>query len=62
MFFRDAQNRYFYVNELDNETWEMKDVIVYEIGKGRSFPDVILAKSALWLEDRWLLKEGVVSL
>ncbi len=60
VFFRDAQNRYFYVNELDNETWEMKDVIVYEIGKGRSFPDVILAKSALWLEDRWLLKEGVV--
>ncbi len=60
VFFRDAQNRYFYVNELNNETWEMEDVIIYEIDKNRSFPDVILAKSALWLEDQWLLREGVM--
>ena len=60
VFFRDAENRYFYVSELDNETWEMKDVIIYEMGKNRPFPDVILAKSAWWLEDQWLLKEGVV--
>ena len=38
----------------------MEDVIIYEIDKNRSFPDVILAKSALWLEDQWLLREGVM--
>jgi lipopolysaccharide export system permease protein len=41
VFFRDAENRYFYVNELDATTWEMRNVIIYELGKGRKFPDVI---------------------
>jgi len=61
VFFRDAEDRYFYVNELDNRTWEMRKVIVYELGKSRSFPDVIVAQKARWLEDQWLLEDGVVS-
>ncbi len=61
VFFRDAEDRYFYVNELDNETWEMRKVIVYELGKSRSFPDVIVAQRARWLEDEWLLQDGVIS-
>ena len=60
VFFRDAENRYFYVNELDNETWEMKKVIIYDLKDQKEFPDVITSQSAFWLEDRWLLKEGVV--
>ncbi len=61
VFFRDAEDRYFYVNELDNQTWEMRKVIVYELGKSRSFPDVIVAQKARWLEDQWLLEDGVIS-
>lgn len=60
VFFRDAENRYFYVNQLDNESWEMKNVIIYELGKRRDFPDVIVAQKALWLDDQWLLQEGVI--
>lgn len=61
VFFRDAENRYFYVNELDNRTWEMRRVIVYELGKSRTFPDVIVAQKARWLKDQWFLEDGVVS-
>ena len=60
VFFRDAENRYFYVNELDNETWEMKKVIIYDMKDQTKFPDVIVSQSAFWLEDQWLLKNGVV--
>ncbi|MCX6091111.1 MAG: LptF/LptG family permease [Candidatus Atribacteria bacterium] len=60
VFFRDAENRYFYVNELDNQTWIMKDVMVYEMKDRGGFPDVILAKNAYWQDDQWFLKEGVV--
>jgi len=60
VFFRDAENRYFYVNELDATTWEMKNVIIYELGKNRQFPDVILAQKARWVEDQWFLEEGVL--
>ncbi len=60
VFFRDAENRYFYVNELDATTWEMKNVIIYELGKNRQFPDVILAQRARWVEDQWVLEEGVL--
>lgn len=60
VFFRDAENRYFYVNELDATTWEMKNVIVYELGRQRKFPDVILAEKARWVEDQWILEEGVL--
>ncbi|MGQ9622459.1 MAG: LptF/LptG family permease [Candidatus Caldatribacteriaceae bacterium] len=60
VFFRDAENRYFYVNELDATTWEMKNVIIYELGKSRQFPDVILAQRARWVEDQWFLEEGVL--
>ncbi len=59
VFFRDADNRYFYVNELDNESWEMRNVIVYELKRRRDYPDVILASTALWVDEHWILKEGV---
>ncbi|MCX7667402.1 MAG: LptF/LptG family permease [Atribacterota bacterium] len=61
VFFRDSEDRYFYVNELDNRTWEMRRVIIYEMGRSRSFPNVIVAQKARWLEDQWLLEDGVLS-
>lgn len=60
VFFRDAENRYFYVNELDATTWEMRNVIIYELGRGRKFPDVVLSEKARWVEDQWILEKGVL--
>ncbi|BER91295.1 LptF/LptG family permease [Atrimonas thermophila] len=60
VFFRDEENRYFYVNEVDTRTWEMKKVIIYFLENDNQYPEVIIARTAFWLEDKWLIKDGVV--
>ncbi|HSV30810.1 MAG TPA: LptF/LptG family permease [Atribacteraceae bacterium] len=59
VFFRDADNRYFYVGEIDNESWELRNIIIYELGTRHDYPDVILAQTGLWQDEHWILREGV---
>ncbi len=60
VFFKDAENRYFYINDFDQKNFIMKDIMVYEIPKqwDKKFPRVITAKEGKWLKDTWDLKDG----
>ncbi|MDD3641614.1 MAG: LptF/LptG family permease [Candidatus Caldatribacteriota bacterium] len=59
VFFRDAENRYFYINRLDEDTMIMREIMVYEMTRER-FPRVITAVEGQWVEDTWELKNGTI--
>lgn len=59
VFFRDSSNRYFYVRQVDQKTNSLYDLMIYEMGEGR-FPRVIIAKSAKYDGQNWMLSDGVI--
>jgi len=59
VFFRDAENRYFYINRLDEENMIMQDIMVYEMTQEK-FPRTITAKSGKWVVDTWKLENGTI--
>ena len=59
IFFRDAENRYFYINYLDEKNMIMQDIMVYEMTRER-FPRMITAKKGKWVVDTWNLESGTI--
>ena len=59
VFFRDAENRYFYINQLDEKNMIMQDIMVYEMTREK-FPRMITAKSGKWVIDTWKLENGTI--
>jgi len=59
VFFRDAENRYFYINLFDEVNMIMQDIMVYELTRER-FPRTITAKKGKWVVDTWKLENGTI--
>ncbi len=59
VFFRDAENRYFYINRLDEQNMIMREIMIYEMTRER-FPRVITASEGRWVVDTWFLKNGTI--
>ena len=59
VFFRDAENRYFYINRLDEKNMIMQDIMVYEMTREK-FPRMITAKTGKWVVDTWKLENGTI--
>jgi len=59
VFFRGAQDRFFYVGEVDRERREMRRILVYEIGDG-AYPQMISATSGTYEDRVWHLRDGVI--
>jgi len=59
VFFRDAGNRYFYVNLFNEENMIMQDIMVYELTREKS-PRTIIAKKGEWVADTLKLENGTV--
>ncbi len=59
VFFRDAENRYFYINRLDEKNMIMQDIMIYEMTRER-FPRTITAKKGTWVIDTWKLEDGTI--
>jgi LPS export ABC transporter permease LptG len=59
VFFRDAGNRYFYVNLFNEENMIMQDIMVYELSREKS-PRTIIAKKGEWVADTLKLENGTV--
>jgi len=59
VFFRDAGNRYFYINLFNEENMTMQDIMVYEPGREKS-PGTITAKKGEWTADTWKLENGTI--
>jgi len=59
VFFRDAENRYFYINRFDEKNMIMQDIMVYEMTREK-FPRMITAKKGAWVTDTWKLENGTI--
>ena len=59
VFFRDAENRYFYINRLDEQNMIMQDIMIYEMTREK-FPRMITAKKGKWVVDTWKLENGTI--
>ncbi len=59
VFFRDAENRYFYVNQFDEKNMIIQDIIVYEFNREGSLR-TITAKEGTWVADTWKLENGTI--
>jgi len=59
VFFRDAENRYFYINRFDEKNMIMQDIMVYELTREK-FPRMITAKKGTWVTDTWKLENGTI--
>jgi len=59
VFFRDAKNRYIYVNQFDEKNMIMRDIIVYEFN-GEGSLRTITAKEGMWVADTWKLENGTI--
>jgi len=59
VFFRDAENRYFYVNRFDEKNMIMQDIIVYEFTEEKSLK-TITAKEGKWVTDTLKLENGTI--
>lgn len=59
VFFRDAENRYFYINRFDEKNMIMQEIMVYEMTREK-FPRTITAKTGKWVVDTWKLENGTI--
>lgn len=57
-FFKESQNRYFYIRKVDSRKKIMEDIFIYEITK--NFPRLITAKRAAWSGKEWELSDGFI--
>ena len=59
VFFRDAENRYFYVNLFNLENMIMQDILICELGRENS-SRTITAMKGEWTADTWKLENGTI--
>lgn len=59
VFFYGGENRYFYISEVANDTRELRNILVYELGQG-VFPRLTTAKRGRYEDNIWVLYDGVV--
>jgi LPS export ABC transporter permease LptG len=56
VFFKDIDEKYVYVKKINKTNNQMQDIMIYDLSF--STPRVITAKSALWRDSHWQLKQG----
>jgi lipopolysaccharide export system permease protein len=58
IFFKDSDDRYFYINKVDSKKAVMENILIYELT--RDYPRIISAKEAYWDSKTWYLKKGII--
>jgi lipopolysaccharide export system permease protein len=59
VFFKEAGNRYLYIESVNIQTGEMKNLLMYEKSSS-AFPRIVTAKKAQWDEKNWYLSNGFI--
>lgn len=66
-FFKDAEDRFFYVRHYDRENNRLSGVLIYDMSGGLlveddagQYPKVITAEEASWQGDLWELRDGAI--
>lgn len=58
VFFRAGKEYFFYIGQVNPETLEMKEILVYQL-RPESYPRLITAESGVIKDGVWLLSNGV---
>lgn len=56
VFFKDSDNRYFYIKQINKRQSSMEGIMMYELGN--NFPQVVVADKAEWNGNFWSLYKG----
>lgn len=58
VFFRGANDRYFYVGEVNRKERRMKHILIYQLGDD-VYPEMITAERGWYDDHMWLLENGI---
>lgn len=59
VFFRDPQDRFFYIRRIDRKAKQLYDIMVYLPEPAADYPALITAKEGTYEETSWHLRDGV---
>jgi lipopolysaccharide export system permease protein len=59
IFFLGGENRYFYINEVNKQKHEFKNILVYET-QSNQFPRLITAAAGTYRDNHWYLEDGLI--
>ncbi len=59
VFFRDPEDRFFYIGRVDSQRKELQEIMIYETKAG-SFPRLITAATGEYGDNKWRLQNGTV--
>lgn len=59
VFFVGGENRYFYINEVNQDKSELKNILVYETDSD-TYPRLITATTGMYRDNNWYLYDGIV--
>lgn len=60
VFFKGVEDRYLYINQINRQTGELRDIIVYELKEDKTYPRMITAKRGFFRNKVWHLKQGKI--
>ena len=60
VFFKGVEDRYLYINEINRDSGELRDIIVYELEKDKKYPRMITAERGYFKNKVWHLQEGKI--
>ena len=58
-FFKDASNRYFYINKVDRKKNQLRDILIIDRTRP-NYPQIISARFANREKTKWILKDGML--
>lgn len=59
VFFAGGDDRFFYINKIDQNTNEFQRIMIYEVERN-NFPRLITAETGTYQANNWFLNDGIV--
>ncbi|HHV93839.1 MAG TPA: YjgP/YjgQ family permease [Firmicutes bacterium] len=59
VFFRDPEGRFFYIERVDSQRRQLRNILVYDVKHG-PYPRLITAAAGEYGEGKWCLRDGIV--
>lgn len=60
VFFKGPKGRLFYVDQYNQDTGELGNILIYQLDSGNGFPEMITAQNGKIEENVWNLKSGII--
>lgn len=60
VFFKGPKGRLFYVSKYNQDSGELRNIIIYQLDGKNSFPEVITANKGVITKNVWTLESGII--